>query len=154
MVIGATAPEDVAVVAAGAGGTGRLAAGCDAIAPEGLNVPNAVPVDEVAGVAGCVGAGAADGAAPEPDTTFTGAEGETAGVLEPDVEAVGLAVDGVTAGTTGDAGVVARENEPSVVSVTVDADAVGDDVAPVTTGKTQPRMPKRSAATAKPTKHR
>ncbi|WP_419762316.1 hypothetical protein [Burkholderia contaminans] len=137
VVIGATAPEDVAVVAAGAGGTGRLAAGCDAVVPDGLNVPNAVPVDEDAGVVGYVGAGAADGAATEPDVTFTGAEVEAAGALEPDVEAVGLAVDGVTAGTTGDAAADALENAPSVVSATVDADAVGcdsgADVAPVTT---------------------
>jgi hypothetical protein len=69
--------------------------------------------------------------------TFTGAEVEAAGALEPDVEAVGLAVDGVTAGTTGDAAADALENAPSVVSATVDADAVGcdsgADVAPVTT---------------------
>ncbi|BBA42916.1 hypothetical protein [Burkholderia sp. BCCCDS03] len=141
VVIGATAPEDVAVVAAGAGGTGRLAAGCDAVVPDGLNMPNAVPVDGVAGVVGYVGAGAADGAATEPDVTFTGAEVEAAGVLEPDVEAVGLAAAGVTAGTTGDAGADALENAPSVVSATVDADVdvdavgcdSGADVAPVTT---------------------
>lgn len=74
VMIGATAPEDVAVVATGAGATGRPATGCDAIAPVGANVPNVAPVDEVDGVAGCVGAGAADGAATEPDTTFTGVE--------------------------------------------------------------------------------
>lgn len=112
MVIGATAPEDVAVVAVGAGGTGRLAAGCDATALEVPYVPNVVPVDEVDGVAGCVGASADDGAATEPDTTFTGVVIAIAGVLEPDVEAVGLAVDGATAGATDDAGVDARGNEP------------------------------------------
>lgn len=112
VMIGATAPEDVAVVVTGAGGTGRPATGCDAIAPVGANVPNVVPVDEVDGVAGCVGAGAAEGAATEPDTTFTGVEGAAAGALEPDAEAVGLAVDGVTAGATGDAGIDARGNEP------------------------------------------
>lgn len=111
-VIGAAAAEDVAVVAAGAGGTGRPAAGCDAIVPEGAKVPNVVPVDEADGVVGCVGAGAADGAATEPDTIFTGVVVAIVGALEPDAEAVGLAVDGVTAGATGDAGVEARGNEP------------------------------------------
>ena len=55
------------------------------------------------------------GAATEPDTTFTGVVVAIAGVLEPDAEAVGLAVDGGTAGATGDAGdagVDARGNEP------------------------------------------
>lgn len=108
-VIGATAPGDGAVVSETAEGTGRLAAGCGATAPEVPNVPNVVPVDELAGLAGA-GAGAG-----EPDAVFTGiaaaSAGATAGAgaVEPDVEADVPAVDGVT---TGDVGIDARGNEP------------------------------------------
>lgn len=41
----------VVAVSEAAGGTGRLAAGCGATALEVPNVPNVVPVDEVAGLA-------------------------------------------------------------------------------------------------------
>lgn len=105
-VIGATAPGDGAVVSETAGGTGRLAAGCGATGPEVPNVPNVVPVDELAGLA-CAGAG-------EPDAMFTGIAVASAGAaagtgaVEPDVEADVPAVDGVT---TGDVGVDARGNE-------------------------------------------
>ncbi|VWC74650.1 hypothetical protein BLA9940_04356 [Burkholderia aenigmatica] len=83
-------------------------------------MPNVVPVDEVAGLAWRVGAGAEDGAVIEPGATLTGvavaiagvAVGAGAGAFEPDVEADGLAVDGVTAGATDDAGVDARGSEP------------------------------------------
>nr|WP_166742216.1 hypothetical protein [Burkholderia cepacia] len=105
-VIGATAPGDGAIVSEAAEGTGRLVAGCGATAPEVPNpevpnVPNVVPVDELAGLA-CVGAG-------EPDEVFTGiAATAGAGAVEPDVEADVPAVDGVT---TGDVGIDARGNE-------------------------------------------
>ncbi|HDR9763362.1 TPA: hypothetical protein QDC44_007637 [Burkholderia cepacia ATCC 25416] len=110
-VIGATAPGDGAVVSETAGGTGRLAAGCGATGPEVPNpevpnVPNVVPVDELAGLA-CAGAG-------EPDAVFTGiavasaGAAADAGAVEPDVEADVPAVDGVT---TGDVGIDARGNE-------------------------------------------
>lgn len=110
-VIGATAPGDGAVVSETAGGTGRLAAGCGATGPEVpnpevTNVPNVVPVDELAGLA-CAGAG-------EPDAVFTGIAVASAsvaagtGAVEPDVEADVPAVNGVT---TGDVGVDARGNE-------------------------------------------
>lgn len=120
VAIGATATADGAVMSEAAGGTGRLAAGCGATAPEGLNVPNVVPVDEVAGLTGGVGAGAEGGAVIEPDATLTGvavpiadeATGAGAGAFEPDVEADGLTVDGVTVGATFGAGVDARESEP------------------------------------------
>ncbi|WP_254696079.1 hypothetical protein [Burkholderia cepacia] len=103
-VIGATAPGDGAVVSETAEGTGRLAAGCGVTAPEVPNVPNVVPVDELAGLAGA-GAGAG-----EPDAVFTGiAATAGAGAVEPDVEADVPAVDGVT---TGDVGIDARGNEP------------------------------------------
>ena len=70
--------------------------------PEVPNVPNVVPVDELAGLA-CVGAG-------EPDAVFTGiaVASADAGAVEPDVEADVPAVDGVT---TGDVGIDARGNE-------------------------------------------
>ncbi|WP_414143229.1 hypothetical protein [Burkholderia cepacia] len=94
-----------------AGGTGRLAAGCGATGPEVpnpevTNVPNVVPVDELAGLA-CAGAC-------ETDAVFTGIAVASAGAaagtgaVEPDVEADVPAVDGVT---TGDVGVDARGNE-------------------------------------------
>lgn len=51
VAIGAIAADDVAAVSEAAVGTGRLVAGCGATAPEVPNVPNVVPVDEVAGLA-------------------------------------------------------------------------------------------------------
>ncbi|UKD10692.1 hypothetical protein L3V59_13575 [Burkholderia aenigmatica] len=85
-------------------------------------MPNVVPVDEVAGLAWRVGAGAEDAAVIEPGATLTGVAvaiagvavgaGAGAGAFEPDVEADGLPVDGVTAGATDDAGVEARGSEP------------------------------------------
>lgn len=117
MVIGATAPEDDVVTTEAAGGTGRLAVGCGAVA---LDLPNVVPVDWIAVLADRVDAGAKGCAAIEPDAKLTGAAGAVAGVaagagacvVEPDVESGAPGVDGAAAGAAIDAGVDSREREP------------------------------------------
>ena len=117
MVIGVTAPEDDVVTTEAAGGTGRLAAGCGVVEPD---LPNVVPVDEAAGLADRVDAGAKGCAAIEPDAKLTGAAGAGVGVaagagacaVELNVESDAPAVDGAVAGTAVDAGVDSRESEP------------------------------------------
>lgn len=120
VLVGATAPVGVAVTTEAAGGTGWLAAGCDANA---LDVPaalNAVPVDEVAVLIGSVETGAEGCAAIDPDVKLTGVAVAVAGVaagagslaVEPTGEAEAPVIDGVTAGVTVEAGADARVNEP------------------------------------------
>lgn len=108
---------DGVVTTEAAGSTGRLVVGCGAAVPD---APNGVPVDEVAVLAGRVGAGAEGCAAIEPDAKFAGAAGAVADdvagadacAIEPDAEPDAPLVDGVAAGATVDAGVDARASEP------------------------------------------
>jgi len=117
VVIGVIAPEDDVVTTEAAGGTGGLAAGCGVVEPD---LPNVVPVDEAAGLADRVDAGAKGCAAIEPDAKLTGAAGAGVGVaagagacaVELNVESDAPAVDGAVAGTAVDAGVNSRESEP------------------------------------------
>lgn len=135
VVVGASALKDVKdvdVAADAVGDTGRLIGGCRATAPDALNGAKVVvPVDVAAVSTGNADADGEDGAAIDVDVKVAGVAVAGTGVtgacaVEPNVEADAPVVDGITAGASVDAGVEARESEPSVRSVTPagDADAV------------------------------